>query len=236
MTGRRGYNLPMFRMPFFLSLLLSAFLALPAWGSRQDIALIEAQARAFAVQGWQGAAVRLSFGQLDRRLGLPACPSPVYAWDGKSRETARGVKISCVAPAWSIRLPIRATPSVLVVMIRRTVATGQLLAAEDLELVESRDGNVPLGAFGRVEEVIGKPMARAVAPGMMLRREMLALPLVVRQGQSVRIVADNPAFNVSAQGVALTAGSEGQSVGVRLPGGRILRGTARADGSVAIRY
>ncbi|MGE8355617.1 MAG: flagella basal body P-ring formation protein FlgA, partial [Microvirgula sp.] len=46
----------------------------------------------------------------------------------------------------------------------------------------------------------------------------------------------NPAFNVSAQGVAMTAGSEGQSVGVRMPNGRILRGTARADGSVAIRY
>lgn len=236
MTAQAGYNLRMFRMLACLSLMLSVLLALPARASRQDIGLIEAQARAFAVQGWQGAAVRLSFGQLDRRLGLPACPSPVYAWDGKTRETARGVKISCVTPAWSIRLPIRAIPSVLVVMIRRTVAAGQLLTAEDLDLVESRDGNVPLGAFGRTEDVIGKPMARAVAPGMMLRREMLALPLVVRQGQTVRIVADNPAFNVSAQGIALTAGSEGQSVGVRLPSGRILRGTARADGSVAIRY
>ena len=219
-----------------LFLLLSVFPALPVLASRQDIALIEAQARAVALQGGQGAAGRLSYGQLDRRLGRPACPSPVYAWDGPSREAARGVKISCVSPKWSIRLPVRAIPSQTVVMIKRTVATGQKLVAEDLELVESRDGNVPLGAFARIEDVVGKPMARTVVPGLMLRREMLALPLVVRQGQPVRIVADNPAFNVSAQGVAMTAGSEGQSVGVRMPNGRILRGTARADGSVAIRY
>ena len=69
------YNPRMSRLSLFL--LLSVFPALPVLASRQDIALIEAQARAFALQGWQGAAVRLSYGQLDRRLGLPACPSPV---------------------------------------------------------------------------------------------------------------------------------------------------------------
>ncbi|MCD2476384.1 hypothetical protein LRN56_16470, partial [Staphylococcus aureus] len=85
----------------------SVFPALPVLASRQDIALIEAQARAFALQGWQGAAVRLSYGQLDRRLGRPACPPPVYAWDGAGGGAARGVKISCVSPKWSIRLPVR---------------------------------------------------------------------------------------------------------------------------------
>ena len=61
-------------------------------------------------------------------------------------------------------------------------------------------------------------------------------PLVIRQGQSVRVVSRGSSFAVTAEGRALNNAAEGQLAQVRMASGQTVSGIARADGSVEISF
>ena len=67
-----------------------------------------------------------------------------------------------------------------------------------------------------------------------LRAAMLNQPLVIRQGQNIKLVAAGKGFQVSREGRALNNAVPGQVVQVRLASGEIIRGTARSDGTVGL--
>ena len=66
--------------------------------------------------------------------------------------------------------------------------------------------------------------------------DQLLAPLVVRQGQSVRVVSKGSSFSVSAEGKALNNAADGQVAQVRMSSGQTVSGVAKADGSVEIAY
>ena len=65
---------------------------------------------------------------------------------------------------------------------------------------------------------------------------MLRSPLVVTQGQGVRLVTQGPGFQVSSEGRALGNAADGQSVQVRSASGQTVSGVARSGGIVEVRY
>lgn len=137
---------------------------------------------------------------------------------------------------WSLRLPVRVVSQQGLVTFIRPLEAGAVITAEDIRLEPSRNGRAPAGSFTRIEDVVGKSLGRGVGTGVTLRREMLASPLLVRQNERVKVQAIGPAFSVWADGVALTNGSEGEVIGVRMPGGRTIQGVVAADGSIQLRY
>ena len=224
-------------MHAFLPVMLCLALASPlAWAARQDISALETAARAFAENEWQGQNVGLQFGQIDRRLALPACRQPEFAWTGEKRQGSNALKLSCPEHGWSLRLPVRVVSQQGLVTFIRPLEAGAVITAEDIRLEPSRNGRAPAGSFTRIEDVVGKSLGRGVGTGVTLRREMLASPLLVRQNERVKVQAIGPAFSVWADGVALTNGSEGEVIGVRMPGGRTIQGVVAADGSIQLRY
>jgi len=64
---------------------------------------------------------------------------------------------------------------------------------------------------------------------------MLRSPTVIQQNQSVKLMVQGRGFNVSAEGRALTAVTEGQPVQVRVQSGRVVSGVARSGGIVEMR-
>jgi flagella basal body P-ring formation protein FlgA len=75
-----------------------------------------------------------------------------------------------------------------------------------------------------------------VGVGRPLRGDLLRLPMVVQQNQSVKVVSQGPGFQVTNEGRALNNGVEGQVVQVRLSNGQVVSGVARAGGVVAINF
>jgi flagella basal body P-ring formation protein FlgA len=101
-----------------------------------------------------------------------------------------------------------------VVVLRRPVARGEAIAAEDLT-VDRRDlAGAPRGVLVRVEEAAGM-VARAALPAWTpVRREQLAPPSVVRRGDVVLLVAERGALRVTAPGEVRDDAGLGQQVRV----------------------
>ena len=70
--------------------------------------------------------------------------------------------------------------------------------------------------------------------GQAVRQAMVRAPLLFKAGAQVKVVAQGPGYAVSSAGQALTAGSAGQTVRVRMENGRIVSGTVNDSGTVDV--
>lgn len=186
----------------------------------------------------QAGAVSIQVGEIDPQLKLDPCqrvegfvPSGGRLW-GKTTVGAR-----CAAGAnWVIYVPVTVSVQAPVVVAARPVAHGRVLAAEDLTLQTLELTQLPAGVLTDVAAAIGQTLNVGLLPGYPLRQDMLRAPVVIRQGQSVRVVAQGGGFGVSAEGRALGNAAAGQTVQVRTANGQTVSGIARPDGSVEVRF
>lgn len=233
-VGRDRYNAGMFaRIWIFLCLGLASALACAAG---QDMAALESLAKRFVETELAGQDRHISFGQLDRRLSLDACPDPQAAWANDRREGATGVLLSCRQPTWSLRLPVRVFPKLTRVVLKRPLPAGSVLKADDLQLESARATTAPAGTLSALEEAVGKTLDRSLGAGISLRRDMFRVPQIIRPQQKVRVMVNSGGFSVAGEGVALAGGGEGEIITVRMPGGRNVQGKIAADGSVTVAF
>jgi flagella basal body P-ring formation protein FlgA len=82
---------------------------------------------------------------------------------------------------------------------------------------------------------VGQQAAYALQPGQAIRQNMVRPVAAFGPGAQVRVSSVGAGFQVVVSGEALTAGVPGQSVRVRLSGGRIVTGTVRDGQTVDVR-
>ena len=123
----------------------------------------------------------------------------------------------------------------MVVVLRRSVAAGSTLTADDLMLVAARS-NMAAVSVTDLNEAIGQTVSQNLSAGLILRRGLLRQQLIIRSGQKVQLVASDGSFQVGAEGVAMKNGSVGDVIGVRMPSGRVISGVVSASGAVEIRF
>jgi flagella basal body P-ring formation protein FlgA len=121
-------------------------------------------------------------------------------------------------------------------VLARPVNAGQKITAEDVRGQQGELSDLPGGVLTDKAQAIGQAAITSLAPGRPLRADMLRLPMVVQQGQSVKIIGAGSGFQVTNEGRALANASAGQVIQVRLNSGQILSGIVRADGTVEIRF
>jgi flagella basal body P-ring formation protein FlgA len=110
------------------------------------------------------------------------------------------------------------------------------LAAADLALQDGDLTQLPAGILSDPQQAVGKTLAAALAPGQPLRQDMLRSPLVVQQGQTVKLQSSGHGFRVTAEGRALNNAQDGQVAQVRGTSGQTISGIARAGGVVEITF
>ncbi|QDR82096.1 flagella basal body P-ring formation protein FlgA [Sporomusa termitida] len=102
-----------------------------------------------------------------------------------------------------------------VAVASRAIAPRDLITADNI-IFERRDtGRMPPGYFTDPDQVLGLAVKRQLSPGTAISESVLVKPLLIKRGQTVRIVAQTGGIEVSAPGVALQSGSEGQSIRVQ---------------------
>lgn len=223
------------------ALSLCLFVALPAQATsvpdpRKDelIASVERYLQT-QTQGLPGR-VETEVGQLDPRMQLSHCtgfapfvPPGNRLW-GK---TMLGVR--CLGPApRTIYVPVQIRVFGDYVVARRPIRPGQQLTADDLALRQGDLGALPAGVLTEIGQGIGKTAKGGLGGGQPVRTDALLAPVVVQQGQDVRVVYTGPGFSASNEGKALNNAAEGQLVRVRTAGGQTVSGIARAGGIVEI--
>ncbi|MHB1125278.1 MAG: flagellar basal body P-ring formation chaperone FlgA [Ramlibacter sp.] len=159
----------------------------------------------------------------------PFLPRGVAAWGRLSV----GVRCADERP-WTRFLSAQVAVQGKYLAAARAIGAGQALGAAD---VLERSGDLttlPRTVLTDPALAAGMVAANPIAPGAPLRSDLLRAPVVIRQGQVVRVVTEGAGFTLATEGRAVTQAAAGTAVQVRTAAGRLLTGTARPDGSVGL--
>jgi len=112
-----------------------------------------------------------------------------------------------------------------VVVSARPLARRQVIGAEDVR-IDWREINPSNPApFTKIEDAIGKQVARATGANEVLTPTLAEAPQVVRHGGAVVLVYETERLRVEAAGEALQAGKVGEVIRVKNPAsGKLLQG------------
>lgn len=217
--------------------LLLALIARPLAAAEADVVLDTAERYVrLQTQGLPGK-VRITMGRLDVERLPPCSAHEAYAPPGTRLSGRTHIGVRCLGPnVWSVLVPVQIAVTGNYVVTARPLAAGQTVQASDLATLSGDLTTLPSGIIGSADEAVGKTLRNALTAGQPLRSDQLISPLVVRQGQSVRVISRGTGFAVSSEGRALANASEGQVVQVRMGSGQTVSGVAQADGSVEVSF
>ncbi len=186
-------------------------------------------------EGWANARVEVTLVRGSRPIEACSGPVEVQTLDARTLNRIR-LRALCrpaegAAPLWQRDVLVRTTVSAQVLVTTRALRAGELLGDGDVTLAQ-RTLTVD-DALGDAEAAIGQAPRRALRSGDVVRGSLLQAPVLVRRGDTVRIVAVREQVSVSMSGEALDEGRAGALIRVRnLGSGKVLRARVTAAGEV----
>lgn len=197
----------------------------------------EAHVRQAVAQGpWAGARLQVDIGPADPRLNLAPCQQvQPYLPAGLPAGGRTRVGLRCLQgpKAWNISLPLT-----LRAWGPAWLAQGPLPVGAVLDTQHFKAGEADLAAIGQVVQSLdaaaGRVLVRPLGAGDALRQTDLKARVWFAAGDTVRLVANGPGWRVVSEGVALSAGLEGQTTPVRTENGRTVQGRAVAPREVQV--
>lgn len=145
------------------------------------------------------------------------------------------VQAACADGAsWSLYVPVLIRVSADYVASARPLRAGQAITPADVELRRGDLAELPHNVLTELAAAIGQVPAAALPAERPLRADLLKKPVLVRQGQAVRVVSAGAGFQVAGEGKAMGNAVAGQVVQVRMPSGTVISGVAQGDGSVRV--
>ena len=154
-------------------------------------------------------------GQLDSRLRLPKCPTPVEAFlaPGSQLKGNTTVGLRCLSgTGWSIYVPVRIAIYAPVLVTNRRISRGELLSESDLTLTELDVSNLRGEPFTDLAAVIGTKAKKPLSESQVLESSNICL---ICKGDIVTINAGNDLVRVQVSGTAMSDGSRGELIRVQ---------------------
>jgi len=95
-----------------------------------------------------------------------------------------------------------------------TLRKGDVVTEDNVALQRQNISHIDNPLFVR-EDILGKQVARTVAPGTILKAEHIVLPPVIREGEMVKISVQKGPMRLSANGLAKNDGRMGETIPVK---------------------
>jgi flagellar basal body P-ring formation protein FlgA len=183
-----------------------------------------------------GTRVEVDVGALDPRLKLAPCARVTPYLPAGTRPWGRAqVGLRCDEGArWNVYLPVTVKVFAKALTASQPLALGTVVSAAHLQLDEVDIAAEPSPVIQQAQAALGRPLARALKPGQVLREADLKPRQWFASGDTVRIVSVGAGFAISADGQALSNGIEGQPIKVRTEGGRVVVGRATGTRQVEV--
>lgn len=183
------------------------------------------------------ARIEVEVGSLDPRLKLAPCqriepylPNGLPAW-GRTRV---GLRCTQGPKLWNVSLPVTVHVWARSLVVQAALPAGTTLAAEHFTEAEVDLAAAPGLPLARPELAMGRTLARPVAAGSALRATDLKARQWFAAGETVRVTAGGPGWQVVSEAEALGPGLEGQTVRLRTAAGRLLQGRPVGDRQVEV--
>ncbi len=181
--------------------------------------------------------MEVEVGELDPRLRLAPCariepylPAGSRLW-GRTR---LGLRCAEGATRWNVFLPVTVKAFGPAWVLTGNVSTGAVLAEGDAMQTEVDWAADHTSVLADPALWVGQVAARPLQAGQALRQAMVRAPKLFQAGAQVRVSAQGVGYAVSAGGQALSAGSSGQTVRVRMDNGKVVSGIVSDDGTISV--
>ena len=176
--------------------------------------------------------IEVEIGQLDARLVLAPCQQiepyvPVGA--RMAGRTRMGLRCLQGSSKWNVYLPLTVKIFGRALVTSTALPGGTVVRAHHLAEAEVDLAVSAEPVIQSAELVLGRTLAKPLAAGDAFRSTDLKARHWFAAGETVKVVAIGPGFSVSAQGLALGPGLEGQPTRVRTESGRIVTGMPTAE-------
>lgn len=164
-----------------------------------------------------GGSLSFRAGHLDPRLRLPRCGKPLETFFAQSERvrarTVVGVRCTGASP-WKVYVPVDVAEVRPVLVARRALPRGHVLAADDLAVEERDVSRLTGGYLSEPGAAVGQKLARRLVAGSHVTAGMLKSDPVVRRGQSVTLIVQSGSVNIRMAGEALMDGAANQRIRV----------------------
>lgn len=173
--------------------------------------------------------VEVSLGTIDPRIQLAPCARiEPYLLPGTRLWGRSAIGVRCVEGAnWKVAVPLTVAvwgkALVAAAPLSAGVPLSEALVRED-EIELTRETGTPVTD---PTQLVGKSLIRPVGVGQTLRHEYLRVAQTVAAGDPVQIRLQGRGFTILADGQAMGAAGEGQSLRARTESGRIVAGVLR---------
>lgn len=145
------------------------------------------------------------------------------------------VTLRCFAPNhWELYVPVAVRRFGSYLVTARPLRHRETISPQDVQVVEGELTALPEDVVRTASEAVGKRLRVSVAPGQPLRSSWLTAPIVVHNGQTVKIIQQGSGFRVETEGRAMNSAAANEPVRVILPNRRIIEGHATPDGAVIV--
>ena len=185
----------------------------------------------------QGVRVDVKVGKLDPRLKLAPCqhidaylPPGLPIWGS----TRIGLRCTQGAKLWNVSIPIQVSVYAQATVTKAALPAGTVLDASQLTQTEVDIAAAPGAALPDPTAAIGRTLGRSLAAGATVRQTDLKARQFFAAGETVRVTALGPGWQVVTEGQAIGAGIEGQTVHVRTESGRLLNTRPTGDRQVEV--
>ncbi len=221
-----------FRLFFWLTVILWAA---PALAADSAIVLDTAEQHLrLQTKGTPGT-VTITMGQFDASRLPPCTAHEAFTPQGSRMIGKTNVGVRCLSPnAWTVLVPAQIAVTGNYVITSRALVAGQTIQPGDLTSVSGNISQLPTGVISDPALALGRTLRNSIGAGQPLRADQLQTALVIKQGQSVRVISTGAGFSVSGEGKAINNAGVGDVVRVRMESGQTVSGKARADGIVEI--
>jgi len=178
----------------------------------------------------------VSIGNIDNRLTLPACGTPLDTFlpPGSKVQGKTTIGVRCQGPRpWTLYVPASVTTVTQVLVANSPLRRGHIVTAEDVSL-QARDANRLNAAYlNNPEQVIGKALKRNLANKALFTSAVLTEPHIIHKGQHVDLQAGHGGLQVRASAIALAGGAVGEKIRVKnLSSSKVVEGTILASGII----
>ncbi len=224
-----------------LCALAALFVAIPAGaeGLQSESSIRGAAERYIAARNpWKTHEHKIEAGRLDSRSRLPRCDGPLKAFLPARAQIRRRttVGVRCQGSAgWKVYIPVNITAYANALVTNRPLPAGSVLSQQDVQVVRREVSAMGYGYISDLQRDGGYRVSRAIPQGAVISPNMVESAVMIKRGQSVKILARSGAVGVTMAGVATSKASLGERITVRnVNSGRVVEGIVRSGETVEI--
>jgi len=204
----------------------------------QDLESLRETVREFLINQSAGlpGQVSVSVNTLNPKVKLAPCTAVEAFFPGGGRAWGRtSVGLRCNSPyPWTVYIQGNVSVNGDYLVAATSLNQGQTIGKHNVMFQRGDLTTLPPGIFTSYSQIVGRVARNTLSVGTVLKQEFAAMPTVIQQGQSVRIISVGNGFTITAEGKAQNSATAGQMVQARVTSGQMISGKANANGQIEV--